>query len=128
MNPNKSPGIDGFPAICFQKAWPHVNSSLLHLIIEAFIKGKVDPDFNRTLIVLIPNTEGKAGKGISQCSPISLCTVPLKIITKLLLDRLRPLLDRLLSKTQSSFVPGRHTTDNIIIVQEALPYNAENEE
>lgn len=115
MNPNKSPGIDGFPTVFFQKSWNLVGTNLLSLVREALREGKIDPDLNRTLIVLIPKVQGP--ERISQFRPISLCMLPLKIITKLLVDRLRP---RLISKSQSSFVHGRHTTDNIIIVQEAL--------
>lgn len=43
-----------------------------------------------------------------------------KIITKVIVRRLRPLLDSIISPLQSSFVPNRHTTDNIIIIQEIL--------
>lgn len=69
---------------------------------------------NRTVIVLIHKVEGP--ELISQFRPISLCTVPLKIITQVLVDRLRPLV----GNSQSSFIPGRNTTDNVIVVQEAM--------
>lgn len=93
-------------------------NNLLQLITSALRDGVINPVLNRTLVVLIPKIQGP--EKISQFRPISLCTVPLKIITKLLVDRLRPFLPKLVKKTQSSFVPGRHTTDNIILVQEAL--------
>jgi hypothetical protein len=35
-------------------------------------------------------------------------------------DRLRPLLPKLIAPTQSSFIPGRVTSENIIITQELL--------
>ncbi|TXG66289.1 hypothetical protein EZV62_007564 [Acer yangbiense] len=37
-----------------------------------------------------------------------------------LVDRLRPLLPKLIAPTQSSFIPGRVTSENIIITQELL--------
>lgn len=114
----KSPCIDGFPAIFFHKAWSIVSESLLALVRAAFYDGQIDPTLNRTLVVLIPKIPGP--ERIYQFRTISLCTVPLKIITKLLVDRLRPFLDKLVSKSQSSFIPGRHTSDNILVVQEAL--------
>ncbi|OMO83955.1 reverse transcriptase [Corchorus olitorius] len=118
MNPNKSLGVDGFPVLFFQKAWQLVKYNLLSLVQAALRDGEINPALNRTLVVLIPKISGP--ERISQFRSISLCTVPLKIITKLLVDRLRPLLDNLVSRSQSSFVPGRHTTDNIIVVQEAI--------
>ena len=57
---------------------------------------------------------------ITQFRPISLCNVIVRIISKVLVGRIRPLLHKLVSPNQSSFIPGRQTSDNIIIVQELL--------
>ncbi|XP_028055196.1 uncharacterized protein LOC114259389 [Camellia sinensis] len=73
---------------------------------------------NETLIVLIPKIDNP--ENIRQFRPISLCNVSYKIITKLIVGRIRPLLDNLICPNQSSFIPGRNTTDNIIITQEIL--------
>nr|WMB96822.1 hypothetical protein [Solanum melongena]WMB96868.1 hypothetical protein [Solanum melongena]WMB97045.1 hypothetical protein [Solanum aethiopicum] len=118
MNPHKSPGIDGFPPGFSQKAWAVVGPKLVLLVQEAFQTGVFDSDLNKTLVTLIPKTENP--EIIGQFRPISLCTVPLKVISKVLVDRLRPYLSKLVGKTQSSFIPGRQTTDNIIVVQEAI--------
>ncbi|XP_028092237.1 uncharacterized protein LOC114292475 [Camellia sinensis] len=52
--------------------------------------------------------------------PISLCNVTYKIISKILVNRIRPILSDIISPNQSSFIPGRSTHDNIIITQEAI--------
>lgn len=54
--------------------------------------------------------------------PISLCNVAYKIITKVLVQRLRPYLDYLVEPLQSSFIPGRGTKDNAILAQEIIHY------
>ncbi|KAL4323405.1 hypothetical protein GQ457_11G021940 [Hibiscus cannabinus] len=59
-------------------------------------------------------------KVISQFIPISLCSVVYKTLTKVIVNRLKPLLPGLISNTQVSFVPGRCIMDNIIIAQEAI--------
>lgn len=43
-----------------------------------------------------------------------------KIISKILVNRLRPILRGIVSPMQSSFIPGRGTMDNAIILQEAI--------
>lgn len=45
-----------------------------------------------------------------------------KIITKVLVNHLRPFLDDMISPLQSSFIPGRGTSDNAILAQEVVHY------
>jgi hypothetical protein len=49
-----------------------------------------------------------------------LCNASYKILSKLLANRLKPLLGQLISPTQGGFVKGRHILDNVILVQEAI--------
>lgn len=57
---------------------------------------------------------------ITQFRPISLCNVLFKIITKSMVGRLKGIITKLIGPAQSSFIPGRLSTDNIVIVQEAV--------
>ena len=52
--------------------------------------------------------------------PISLCNASYKIITKLLENKIKSLLEKLISPSSSGFVKWRHIIDNVIMVQEAL--------
>ncbi|KAH9750393.1 putative ribonuclease H protein [Citrus sinensis] len=52
--------------------------------------------------------------------PISLCTVAYKTVTKIIANRLQALLPELIGPQQTSFVPGRHIVDNIVIAQEVV--------
>ncbi|KAI5337778.1 hypothetical protein L3X38_017049 [Prunus dulcis] len=52
--------------------------------------------------------------------PISLCSTLYKIISKIIVARLRSILPVLISPNQVSFVPIRHITDNILIAQELI--------
>ncbi|KAE8671974.1 hypothetical protein F3Y22_tig00111877pilonHSYRG00265 [Hibiscus syriacus] len=73
---------------------------------------------NKTLLVVIPKID--VPERISQFRPISLCQVPYKIITKILVNRLKPLLPEWISQNQSSFVPGQHITYNIMLDQKVI--------
>ena len=72
-------------------------------------------EVNSSLIVLIPKTQS-----FNNFRPISLCNVVYKIISKLLVSKLRPLLHNLVSLYQSAFSPGRWIVENQVIVQELL--------
>ena len=68
-----------------------------------FAEGRMPEGVNDTAIVLIPNVAH-----------------PEQVVSKYLVNRLRPLLDELVSENQSVFVPGRLIADNVLIAFECL--------
>lgn len=85
---------------------------------KIFAAKEIPVELNRTSITLIPKIPGP--ETLSNYRPISLCNTVYKIVSKILVARLRPLLGKLISHYQSAFVPGRRGTDNAIIVQELI--------
>lgn len=73
---------------------------------------------NDTDITLIPKVDLPERE--THFRPISLCNVSYKAITKLMTTRLKGLMQEVIGPQQSSFVPGRQITDNVIIYQETL--------
>ena len=118
MKPYKAPGPDGLHAGFFQRFWLVVGGSVVEEVRNVFRDKRV-PDFlNRTHIVLIPKVQGP--ETIGNYRPISLCNTIYKIITKIIVARIRPHLEYLVSPFQTAFVPGRRGADNVIIVQELI--------
>ncbi|KAL0393125.1 UNVERIFIED_CONTAM: Retrovirus-related Pol polyprotein from type-2 retrotransposable element R2DM [Sesamum radiatum] len=55
---------------------------------------------------------------VADFRPISCCNVIYKIITKILVLRIRGVLDKIISQSQTAFVPGRSISDNVLLAQE----------
>ncbi|KAL0285433.1 UNVERIFIED_CONTAM: hypothetical protein Sangu_2778900 [Sesamum angustifolium] len=74
--------------------------------------------FKATTISLIPKTASPTCW--SEYRPISLCNVTKKIYTKLMTIRLGHVLPKVISLSQSGFVPGRLLSDNVLLAQELV--------
>ncbi|XP_050242423.1 uncharacterized protein LOC126691393 [Quercus robur] len=114
----KAPGPDGLHAGFFHRFWLIVGDSVIDVVKKVFAERAVPEYLNRTLIALIPKIQSP--KTLNNYRPISLCNTVYKIITKIIVARLRPYLDKLISPLQTAFVPGRKGIDNVIIVQEII--------
>lgn len=87
---------------------------------EFFISGEVLQGLNDTNLVLIPKKKNPTV--IGELRPIALCNVVMKIITKVMANRLKEVLNDVVSETQSAFIPGRLISDNIMIAYEVMHY------
>lgn len=73
---------------------------------------------NELIICLIP--KGETPKLLNQFRSISLCNVLVKVVSQILANRMKPIMEKLTGEHQSSFIPGRSTIDNIIEAQELV--------
>jgi hypothetical protein len=118
MHPSKSPGLDGMSCLFFQKFWHIINEDVIGAVLSILHSGHVLHKINFMHVVLIPKINDP--HNVSDYCPISLCNVIYKIISKVLANRLKGLLDSVISESQSAFVPGRLITDNVAVAFELL--------
>ncbi|XP_059076616.1 uncharacterized protein LOC131063353 [Cryptomeria japonica] len=113
----KAPRPDEFRAFFFQFFWDELGEDLLEVVEESRSRGFVLKEFNYTLVALIPKKAKPAG--MEEFHPISLYTI-YKIVTKVAANRLKLILDKLISCEQSGFTPGRNIVDGVIVAHEAI--------
>ncbi|XP_061353784.1 uncharacterized protein LOC133298506 [Gastrolobium bilobum] len=97
----RAPGPDGFPALFFHKNW----GLLRHQIIGCMKFYLQHPDqireINHTLIALIPKVDRPCS--MKQFRPIALCNSIYKGLSKILANKLKPLLGDLISPNQDEW-------------------------
>ncbi|KAL5581946.1 hypothetical protein UlMin_014388 [Ulmus minor] len=118
MGAFKAPGPDGMPVLFFKTYWNVVGWDLVAAVREFFLTDTMANSINDSSIVLIPKKPNPTRP--NHFRPISVCNVAYRVVTKILANRLKPLLDRIICPTQNAFVPGRSIHDNSVLVQEAI--------
>jgi hypothetical protein len=108
---DKSLGPDGWTVEFFSHFFDLVGEDLLEMVEESRLKGFIPGDLNSTFITLIPKVNKPQNFG--EYRPISLCNLSYKIISKIIVDRIKPILSRSLSEEQLGFLQGRQIQDAI---------------
>jgi hypothetical protein len=118
MEVNSAPGPDGLPVGFYREFWPELKPFVLEMFND-FFRGDLNISrLNYDMISLIPKT--KDANCIKQYKPICLLNVDYKWFTKTLTLRLTPLSSKLISETQTTFVPGRYIMEGVVVLMEVL--------
>jgi hypothetical protein len=106
---DKSPGPDRFNTNFIKKYW-HIISQDFYDLCEQFYQEDVClRSINGSFIVLVPKKENP--QSVRDFRPISLLNNSIKIITKLLANRLQTVMTSLVHKNQYGFIRGRTIQD-----------------
>jgi hypothetical protein len=118
MKHNKAPGPDGFPAEFYQVFWSLIKDDLMAMFHD-FHQGKL-PLFslNFGILTLVPKL--KEVKMIQQYRPICMLNVSFKIFTKVLANRLKVVANKVITPTQTAFLPGRNIMEGVVILHETI--------
>jgi hypothetical protein len=109
LPPDKSPGPDGFNTNFIKKCW-HIIAQDFYDLCEKFYQEEVClRSINGSFIVLILKKENP--QKVGDYRPISLLNNSMKILTKLLANRLQSFMTRLVHKNQYGFIKGRTIQD-----------------
>jgi retron-type reverse transcriptase len=109
MPVDKAPGLDGFNGQFLKSSW-HIIKHDIYKLCDDFYEGNLDLEsINMGHITLIPKVP--TPESINDYRPITLLNCVLKIITKLLADRLQKVVLRIVHKNQYGFLKGRNIQD-----------------
>ncbi|KAB2601993.1 hypothetical protein D8674_002998 [Pyrus ussuriensis x Pyrus communis] len=116
----KAPGPDGFQGVFYQTYWEIVKEGVSALVRDLIQDAAGSSLINQTHVVLIPKVPNP--EVVSHFRPISMCNYSYKILSKILANRLKVILPKIISPSQNAFVAGRQIQDCIGIAHEMFHY------
>lgn len=117
-NPDKSPGLDGLNGKFLKENWYLVKKEVIKAVFSFFSSGRMLGEANKTFITLVPKKS--CCNSPKDFRPISLCNFIYKVISKIMVNRLRKVLDRIISKNQMAFIHGRNLLDAILLSNDLM--------
>jgi hypothetical protein len=114
----KSPGPDGVNFGFIKDFWEDIKGEVMRFISDFHRNSKLSRGINSTFIALIPKVDSP--QRVQDFRPIALVGCLYKILSKVLANRLRMYIGRVVSETQTAFVKGRHILDGILIANEVV--------
>ena len=110
---NKAPKPDGFSMAFWQSSWGFVKEEVMGFFREFHDHNCFVKSLNATFIVLIPKKGGT--EDLRDFRPISLVGSLYKWLAKVLANRLKLLVGKVVSKAQNAFVKGRQILDAALV-------------
>jgi hypothetical protein len=109
MPTDKSPGPDGFNGAFLKRCWSFIKEEFYKLC-SAFHSGSLDiQSINSAFVTLIPKKDNP--ELVNDYRPISLVSLALKFLTKILANRMQKVIIPIIHKNQYGFIKSRTIHD-----------------
>lgn len=124
LNGGKSPGIDGLGSEFYKTFKEKISIILKEIYEQIFEKGELYQMMGMGLMKII--YKGKGDKTVlKNFRPITMLNTDLKILAKVLADRLKKVLPTIIKTNQSYGVKGRDIADTISSIRDLIGYMRE---
>lgn len=107
---SKAPGPDGFNFRFIKKFWDVIKGDLIAAVLWFGENAVISKGCNASFVSLIPKVNDPLGLG--DFRPISLIGCYYKIVSKILAERLKKVVGKLVGEVQNAFIGGRYILAN----------------
>ncbi|XP_054289682.1 uncharacterized protein LOC129004977 [Macrosteles quadrilineatus] len=118
LSSNRAPGNDGIPVEIFKVGGKTLLINFHKLILEIWRKESMPDEWNEAVITPIHKKGDK-----TECNNyrgISLLSSAYKVLSKVILNRLKVYIEENIEDHQAGFIQGRSTTDQIFTIKQSL--------
>ena len=121
---DKAPGPDGFPILFYKFFCNVLKKDLINMFNDFYGRNLQLGRFNFANVILLHKKVG--ANTLGDFRPISLINGSLKIISKVLANRLSKVMNNLIDNSQTTFIKGRNITDGVAVVHEYINFCCKN--
>lgn len=114
----KALGPYGFYACSYKEAWPIVKEQVLLFFAHLHEHDAFCPTLNHTNIAFIPKTARPTKP--KHFRPINLTNVIYRLLIKVLVNRVRPIIQKFVSLNQYAVLPKRSIHESALLAQEVF--------
>ena len=116
----QTPGSDGLPKEFYLSFWDVVKDDFVEMPNHCLMDGYMPATLRQAIITLLFKKDDP--ELLKNWIPISLLNVDYKILTKVLVNRIKPLMSTVVNSDQCSSVPGRSSEDNATLLRDITDY------
>ena len=117
---NKSPGLDGLPYEVYLRMSHMFVPILTDMFNHWFAQGAIPGGVTKGVITLLKKGGRHVWEGFDDYRPITLLNTVLKILARVLANRLQLVISDLIGPEQTFAVKGRSIQDNLHLIREVL--------
>ncbi|KAJ0475516.1 putative RNA-directed DNA polymerase [Helianthus annuus] len=121
---DRAPGPDGINLKFIKRFWNELEADFLGLFQHFFESEQLNSGCMSSFLALIPKRSDPGG--LHEYRPISLIGCINKVVSKVLVNRLKVVIHKLVSEEQTGFLSGRSILDGVIILNELIPWLKKN--
>lgn len=121
---DKSLSPDGFTMGFYKASWDIIKQYFFYCVNDFFLKARLPNSIMVVFITLISKNHNS--QGLNEYCPIYLIESVYRIVSKLLAERQKNVIGKLVSINRSTFIPNRSMLDGVVVVNELVNFARRN--
>ena len=123
---NKTPGSDGLPAEFYKMFWQDVKQFLMASYKYTAEENMLSLTQKQGILTLIPKKD-KDVLLVKNWRPLSLLNMDYKLLAKVIANRMKKVIGKIIHSNQTGFISGRYIGENLVKILSILEYCENND-